>query len=223
MTDQSTTVALIHAVMPAIQPMREAMGRGLPQARVLNLLDEGLLSEVERRGGLVPECVDRLATQVGLAIEAGADAVLLTCTAYSPVVDEIQARFPSVPVFPVDKVMVEAAVGQAARIGVLGTVPAGIAQQREMLRQAAAAAGKTIEVIESVHPAAFTALQRGDRAEHDRILLEALPALAAQVDLVLLGQASMAHLASQIPADLGKPVLSSPDLAVERVRQIVSK
>jgi Asp/Glu/hydantoin racemase len=223
MTEQPTTVALIHAVMPAIQPMREAMGRGLPQARVLNLLDEGLLSEVERRGGLVPECVDRLATQVGLAIEAGADAVLLTCTAYSPVVDEIQARFPAVPVFPVDKVMVEAAVGRAARIGVLGTVPAGIAQQREMLRQAAAAAGKTVEVIESVHPAAFAALQRGDRAEHDRILLDALPALAAQVDLVLLGQASMAHLATQIPADLGTPVLSSPDLAVERVRQVVAR
>jgi Asp/Glu/hydantoin racemase len=188
---------------------------------VLNLLDEGLLSEVERRGGLAPECVERLATQVGLAIEAGASAVLLTCTAYSPVVDQVQARFPGVPVLPVDEVMVETAVGRAARIGVLGTVPAGIAQQREMLRQAAASAGKQIKVIESVHPAAFAALQRGDRAEHDRILLDALPALAARVDLVLLGQASMAHLAARIPADLGKPVLSSPDLAVERVRQIL--
>src|SRR5262249_47860083 len=63
------TVALIHAVMPAMAPMREALASELPEARVLNLLDEGLLSEVERRGGLQPECVERLATQIGLAID----------------------------------------------------------------------------------------------------------------------------------------------------------
>src|SRR5579884_3930709 len=132
-----STVALIHAVIPAMPPMREALARDLPEVQVLNILDEGLLSEVERRGGLVPECVDRLATQVGLAIGAGAEAVLLTCTAYSPVVDRVQARFPSVPVLAVDQVMVDHAVAQASRIGVLATVPAGLEQQSVLLRRAA--------------------------------------------------------------------------------------
>src|SRR5919202_3388391 len=95
------TVALIHAVIPAMPPMRETLARELPDVRVLNLLDEGLLSEVERRGGLTSECVDRLATQVGLAVQAGASAVLLTCTAYSPVVQQVQARFPQTPVLAV--------------------------------------------------------------------------------------------------------------------------
>src|SRR5215213_1666527 len=120
------TVALIHAVVPAMPPMRETLAREMPEVRVLNLLDEGLLSEVERYGGLAPQCVDRLSTQVSLAIEAGSSAVLLTCTAYSPVVGEVQARFPTVPVLAVDQVMVDQAVAQATRIGVLATVAAGL-------------------------------------------------------------------------------------------------
>jgi hypothetical protein len=63
--------------------MREALASQLPHARVLVVLDERLLSEVERRGRLQPECVEPLATQIGLAIDVGAAGVLLTCTASS--------------------------------------------------------------------------------------------------------------------------------------------
>jgi glutamate racemase len=172
--------------------MRSALAAGLPGAREINLLDEGLLTEVERQGGLTAACITRLETQVGLAISAGADAVLLTCTAYSTVVPEVQARFAPVPVLAVDQVMVDRAVAQASRIGVLATVAAGLEQQLEMLRRTAQRAGKDIEVVPSLHPEAMAALRRGDGEMHDRILLEALPALARQVDLVLLAQASMA-------------------------------
>lgn len=202
-------------------PMRETLERELPDVRVLNLLDEGLLSEVERYGGLAPQCVDRLSTQVGLAIGAGAQAVLLTCTAYSPVVSEVQARFPETPVLAVDQVMVDQAVSRASRIGVLATVPAGLEQQRRLLERAAQAAGKRIEIVPSLHPEAMAALNRGDAETHDRILLEALPALAQQVELILLAQASMARLAPRLPSDLPVPVLTSPTLAVDRLREVL--
>jgi Asp/Glu/hydantoin racemase len=189
----------------------------------LNLLDEGLLSEVERYGGLAPACVNRLATQVGLAVEAGASAVLLTCNAYSPVVGDVQARFPSVPVLAVDQVMVDQAVAQASRIGVLATVAAGLEQQSESLRRAAETLGKPITLVPSLHPEAMAALQRGDPDAHDRILLEALLPLARQVDLVVLAQASMARLAPKLPPDLPVPVLTSPVLAAEKLRAILSQ
>jgi glutamate racemase len=221
MPQPELTVALIHAVMPAMAPMREALANQLPEARVLNLLDEGLLSEVERRGGLRPECVERLATQIGLAIEAGAAAVLLTCTAYSTVVPEMQSRFAPVPVLAVDQVMVETAVERAVRIGVLATVPAGLEQQTRMLERAARERSRTIEIVGSLHPQAMAALQRGDGETHDRILLEALPPLAAQVDLVLLAQASMARLLPRLSEvdGLRVPVLTSPGLAVDHLRE----
>ena len=216
------TVALIHAVIPAMPPMRQALATEMPDARVLNLLDEGLLSEVERRGGLTPECVQRLETQIGLAAEAGADAVLLTCTAYSTVVPAMQARFPDLPVLAVDQVMVDSAVARASRIGVLATVAAGLEQQVQLLEAAATREGKPLELVTSLHPEAMAALQRGDEATHDRILLEALPGLAARVDLVLLAQASMARLRPSLP-ELGVPVLTSPALAVQRLRSALDR
>ena len=200
-------------------PMQVALGRALPAARVLNLLDEGLLTEVERRGGLTPGCVDRLATLVGLAQEAGASAVLLTCNAYTPVVGDVQARYVELPVLAVDEVMVERAVSSATRIGVLATVEAGLKQQRESLERAARRAEKQITVVASLHPGAMEALRRGEGEMHDRILLEALPPLAAQVELVLLAQASMARLMERLPADLPVPVLASPQLAVEALKE----
>jgi glutamate racemase len=216
------TIGLIQAVIPAMPPMRETLAVELPNARVLNLLDEGLLSEVERYGGLTPECVERLVTQVGLAVEAGAEAVLLTCTAYSTVIDQVQSCFPSVPILAVDQVMVDTAVETATRIGVLATVAVGLEQQSEMLRRAAEQRGKHIEIVASLHPAAMAALQRGDGDTHDRILLEALPALAEQVELVLLAQASMARLVARLP-QLAVPVLTSPHLAVAHLRQIIER
>ena len=93
-------VALVHAVVPAMAPMQAALSQSLPGARALNLLDEGLLTEVERRGGLAPECVDRLAALVRLAVDAGASAVLLTCNAYTPVVAEVQSCSRASPVCP---------------------------------------------------------------------------------------------------------------------------
>ena len=221
MTATAPTVALIHAVLPALPPMREAFDRELPGARLLNLLDDGLLTELERHGGLAPACVDRLATLVGLGIAAGAGAVLLTCTAYSPVAGEVQARFPDVPVLAIDQVLVEEAVARASRIGVLATAPVGLTQQT-MLRRAAERRGKAIAIVPSLHPEAMAALQRGDGDAHDRILLATLPALAAQVELVLLAQASMARLAPKFPPDLPAPVLTSPTLAAQRVRALLA-
>lgn len=223
MSQDQPTVTVIHAVIPSLPPMRETLAAELAGVRVLHQLDEGLLAEVERRGGLTPECVERLATQVRLAVEAGADAVLLACTAYSPVAEEIQARFPGLPVLPVDQMMVEQAVARATRVGVLATVRAGLEQQQELIRRAAERAGKSVTVVPSLHPDAMEALRRGDGDEHDRILLAALPALAEQVELILLAQASMARLAPRLPANLPVPVLTSPVLAARRVRALLDE
>src|SRR5579875_3153472 len=129
------TVGLVHAVQPAMAPMQNVLSRRLPDVRVLNVLDEGLLSEAERLGGLVPETLDRMSTVIGLLRRAGADAVLLTCTAYSPAVPEMQRRFPGLPIMAVDQMMVEKAIALGGRVGVLATVEAGLEQRHARRRR----------------------------------------------------------------------------------------
>ncbi|MBV8722676.1 MAG: hypothetical protein JO277_11025, partial [Candidatus Eremiobacteraeota bacterium] len=147
---------------------------------------------------------------------------LLTCTAYSPAVPEMQRRFPGLPIVAVDQMMVDKAVATGRKIGVLATVKAGLDQQIDMLNAAAQRAGVTIEIVPSFHPEAMDALRRGDRDAHDRILLDTLPALLERVDVALLAQVSMSPLAAKLPPNLPKPVLSSPELAADRLSEILS-
>jgi hypothetical protein len=65
---------------------------------------------------------------------------------------------------------------------------------------------------------AFAALQQGKRDEHDALVQAAAVDLAARSDVIVLAQASMAHLAEPFAALLPVPVLSSPPILMETLR-----
>jgi aspartate/glutamate racemase len=212
------TVGLIHAVIPAMQPLRQAFAELLPEARVLNLLDEALLREAERLGKITPGLVRRMTGLVALHERAGAELVLFTCNAYSPFVDEVQAQS-DLPVIPIDQAMIDTALASGKRLGVLATVKAGLEQQTQSIQRAAEASGRAVEILPMLRTDAFEAINSGDSATHDRILLEALRELAPRADVVLLAQASMAGLLPKVPPETPVPVLASPQLAVKNVKE----
>ncbi len=216
----TNTVALIHAVIPAIEPLKSAFAQRAPEVQLINVLDEGLLTEADRLGRITPGLVRRLTTLVALAESAGARLVLLSCTAYSPVVDQVQAQS-DLPVLKIDELMVREALCQAGRIGLIATVPAGLRMQQQLIEQIAAETGSRVELDAVLRADAFEALSAGRRDEHDTIVLGEVEELAGRNDLVMLAQASMGHLADRIPASVGVPVLSSPALAVEKVKEML--
>jgi aspartate/glutamate racemase len=213
---------LVHAVIPAIEPLRAAFGQLAPDVTLINILDEGLVTEIDRRGSLTPGLVRRLTTLISLAEDAGAELVLLSCTAYSPVADDVQKQA-DIPVLKIDELMVREALGRATRIGVVGTVPAGVEMQRVLIGQIAAEMGVQVELDSAVKPEAFQALSAGRRDEHDAIVLAEVERLAQSNELVMLAQASMGHLANKVPASVDVPVLSSPSLAVSKVKAMLDK
>jgi aspartate/glutamate racemase len=209
-------------VIPAIEPVKTAFGQLAPDIKVVNILDEGLLTEIERRGSITPGLVRRLTQNVALAEDAGAELVLLTCTAYSPVVDEVQKQS-DIPVLKIDELMVREALSRATWIGLVATVPAGLNMQRQLIDQIATEMGRDIKLDAVLKPEAFRALASGDREEHDRIVLAEVERLARTNELVMLAQASMGHLASKLPASIKVPVLSSPTLAVQKVKEMLDR
>ena len=164
-------------------------------------------------------CLQRL---VGLAGDAGAELVLLSCTAYSPVADDVQSQW-DIPFLKIDELMVREALGRASKIGLVATVPAGLNMQRQLIEQIAAELGRDVELDAELRPEAFQALAAGRRDEHDAIVLGVVEELARRNDLVMLAQASMGHLATKVPPSVSVPVLSSPTLAVEKVKEMVAR
>ena len=99
------------------------------------------------------------------AVEAGADAILVTCTSVNTVTKKIRDMIP-VPVIsvgekPVAKKAVEAAT---KKIGILSSVPTSAEPVKQTILEMAKEAGKDLEVSIEVADGAFDALNAGDGA-----------------------------------------------------------
>ncbi|MFD4669938.1 hypothetical protein ACFWNN_09395 [Lentzea sp. NPDC058450] len=206
-----TVVALVHATAAPMGPAAEAFAAVMPQARLWNLLDDTLIGEVEKAGGLTPALRDRMRALIGYAVENGADAVLLTCSMYGPVAAEVTAG--PVPVLPPDRALFDEVVRlQPATVLVLGAAEAGTndtaGRLRSHLGPEATVHGRTVAGVRD-------AVAAGD-VEHAAHLLAAA-ARAQPADVVVLGQFSLAPVAERVRALAGVPVLSPPHLAARAV------
>ena len=155
------------------------------------------------------------------AQNAGADAVLVTCSSIGPAVDIAKDIF-DVPVMRVDEAMAELAVRHGPRIGVLATLRTTLEPTMELLRSKAAAADVEVTLVEGLCDQAFEAVLAGDTATHDRIVTEALLSMASNVDVVVLAQASMGRVVANLPAgSTTARILASPELGVLRMKKIL--
>jgi Asp/Glu/hydantoin racemase len=124
-------------------------------------------------------------------------------------------------VLKIDELMVREALGRARKIGLVATVPAGLNMQRQLIDQIATEMGREVDLDAVLKTEAFQALASGRRDEHDAIVLAEVERLGRANELIMLAQASMGHLASKVPATVTVPVLSSPTLAVSKVKEML--
>jgi Asp/Glu/hydantoin racemase len=217
----SPRITLIHAVTVAIPPVLEAFREGWPDAEVANLLDDGLTGALAREGGLTPPIVQRIRDLATYAARSGADGILFTCSAFTPAMDRAREDV-RVPLLKPDEAMFAAALDAGRRIGVLATFPGTLPVAEPQLRAAAAARGVEIELASLAVPEAFKAMNAGDGATHDRLVVEAASALAGRVDVLCLAQFSMARARADVQRRVGIPVLTSPAAAVARLRALLA-
>jgi len=185
------------------------------------MVDESLIQDTIRAGQLRKITIRRVVEMVGSAVDAGADAVLVTCSSIGPAVTLAQQLF-DVPVLRIDEAMAEEAVRKANIVGVLATLRTTLEPTLALLRTKAADAGREVKLIECLCEDAFPAVMAGDTETHDRLLREALLEDLKDVDAIVLAQASMARVVASLPEGaLKAPVLSSPELAVRRARQLL--
>jgi Asp/Glu/hydantoin racemase len=202
-----------------IGPFDELAKEILPEdVEVFFIADEILLKLTIGQGGLSPIIFRQVVGHVISAQQAGADVVLVTCSSISPCVD-VARLMVDIRVLKADEPMADKAVSLGARIGLAATSPSTLNPTTELLYARAKAVGKDVKVDSVLCEGGFDALYSGDIETHDRIVRQTLKKLMSRNDVVLLAQGSMARVADTIPVDKQTvPILSSPRLAVERVR-----
>jgi uncharacterized protein YbjT (DUF2867 family) len=78
----------------------------------------------------------------------------------------------------------------------------------------------SVEIVPKLAEGALAALDRGDRATHDRLVMEAAKDLR-DCDLIALAQYSMAPAAEAVATATGRPVLTTPDSAVQKLMKLL--
>ena len=192
----------------------------VPDAKVHNLIDDSLLHDVMQNGGIDDKVIARMCTYFQAAAANGADLIFNQCSSVGEAAD-IAARLVSVPVLRIDAPMAEKAVALGRKIGVVATVHSTMKPSCNLIRSKAAAAGKTVEIVEYLVPGALDVLMKEkNREKHNALVLESVKKAEAECDVIVLAQGSMTVLLTELQ-DVKKPVLTSPRLGVERAREIL--
>ena len=117
------------------------------------------------------------------------------------------------PVLKPNEAMIEQAVANGRKVGLLSTFPPTLASMPPEFPS-------SVELVPKLAEGAMAALDRGDRATHDRLVVEASKCLR-DCDLVALAQYSMAPAAEQVAEVTGRPVLTTPDSAVLKLKEML--
>lgn len=207
-------IALIHALRHSPPPIEAAFARLWPGQILMNLLDDSLSADLAREGRLTPTMTNRFRTLADYAIGTGADAILFTCSAFGPCIEAVTAEHSALPVLKPNEAMIEEIVASGARrIGLVASFPGTLSSMPPEFPA-------DMTVVTALAHGALAALDAGDVASHDRLVVQAARSLA-DCDAIALGQFSLAHVAPMVAEATGKPVFSTPESAVRKLRRLL--
>ena len=197
-------ITLIHALRPSIEPIEEAFAHLWPEAELRNIVDDSLSRDLARTG-LNQAIFDRFLTLGQYAVSAGTDAILFSCSAFGPAIDEVAKTLAPLPVRKPNQAMIEQAVKLGGRIALVSTF-------QPTLDSMPAEFPKGTDLVPVFVPGALAALNSGDVATHDKLVVKACNNL--DCDVIALAQFSLARVAPLLPGT----VLTTPDSAVQELR-----
>jgi Asp/Glu/hydantoin racemase len=206
-------ITLVHALKHSIQPIETSFAKLWPEARLMNLLDDSLSADLARDGKLTEAMTERFLAIGRYAASTGTNGILFTCSAFGPCIEAVSGERAPMPVLKPNEAMIEQAAKSGRKVGLLSSFPPTLAS---MPREFPA----SIELVPKLAEGALAALDRGDRAEHDRLVVEASKDLR-DCDVIALAQYSMAPAAEQVSQATGKPVLTTPDSAVMKLKAML--
>ena len=194
----------------------------MPDIENFHIVADSLIQDLLQTGEFTPSILKRLSAQISMAKEAGADIIMVTCSSIAPGVD-FAKKLVDIPVLKIDEPMAEQAVESADTVGVLATAKTTLVPSVDLTNQVAEKKGKSVKVKSKLISEAFDFFLQGDMDNHDRLVKTAGVELARQSDVLVLAQASMSHLAAEIEKASGTKTLTSPQIAMDALKKLVSE
>lgn len=218
-------IALIHALEESVLPIRQAFAGLWPEAYAFDLLDTSLAVDLARAGKLDEAMMARFQILADYAVVSEGkggrtQGILFTCSAFGPAIEALKSRL-SVPVLRPNEAAFEAALAAGDRIGLVVTFGPSLDALKQELLDMAAACGKSVTIKAVLAEAALAALKAGDGDHHDQLAANAAAKLD-NVDVIVLGQFSLARARAAVESRTGRTVITTPESAVVKMQARLS-
>ena len=194
----------------------------IPEVEVMHLGDDTIQRDnLKAPVGTIPKVnFFKFATYCHFLEEAGVDLIMLGCSTFNQAAQFARPMI-NTPILNIDRPMMDLAVKQGKRVGLLGTLPSTMPSSERLLREAGHDAGVDDLIVKPVLCSeAFKVLRAGDPKKHNEMLLEAIDNLSREVDAIVMAQVSMSVLEKELGATR-VPVYNSARTAFTRVREML--
>ena len=213
-------IVLLHATPVAMPPIQTAFAQRWPEAEIVNLLDDGLSIDRAREADLSEAMIERFVRFGHYGAAMGADGILVTCSAFGPAIDRLIASLP-IPVLKPNEAMFRAALAQGRRIGMLATFKPSVSTMTDEFDEFVAPLADKPTLTTLVADDAIDLLKKGDVDSHNRLVAARAPEFAGY-DAIMLAHFSTSRAAEAVRRVVDVPVLTAPDAAVDRMREMVA-
>lgn len=212
-------IFLVHAVDVSMAPASNSFKKLWPEASIVNLLDESLAIDMLADGKMTPRMVERFARLGQYCVDAGADAILFTCSAFGEAINNLKT-LQKIPILTPNQALFEELLQIGGKAAMLTTFTPSVQALRSELADMAATLGLKPDVDSYMVEGALDELlaQRGH--EHDRLIAQRVNGLS-QYPTIVLGQFSMAQAALHPEIKSSARILTTPDCAVRKLKGLL--
>ncbi|MDR2514635.1 MAG: aspartate/glutamate racemase family protein [Christensenellaceae bacterium] len=214
------SVAIVETSFVSYEVLKALCAEIMPDVTVTQIVDESLIREVNANGAPTDGVRRRMYSYYQQAESLGVDAIFNQCSSVGEVADSLRP-FVDVPVVKIDEAMARKAVSLGKKIAMIATVASTVGPSSRLIESAAKEAGEEIELdIRLVKGAMMVLIEEGNVEKHNQMVLGEIEAAAKENDVIVLAQGSMVVLLPYLK-HIEKPVLSSPRLGVEYLKEVI--
>jgi aspartate/glutamate racemase len=216
-------LGIIHAALITTRAVQKFIDEIIPEVEIVHWVDDTIQNtNFASPPGVIPSENYAKFVQAALSQQHyGVDLILLACSTFNRAVENARSMIDT-PMLQIDRPMMDLAVRDGSRIGLLATVPTTVPSSERLLRLAAQESGKEITVTTRLCGEAFQVLKSGNPEKHNDMLLAEIDKLSGEVDAIVLAQVSMTALEPRLTKSK-VPVYNSGRTAFNRIRQILEE
>lgn len=211
-------VGIVHTFLYSVEDLKAQFREQLPEAEMINIIDDSLLDEALANGAVTPAIISRMCDYYQNLQELGCVCALNQCSSVGEASD-IAGKTVSMPIFKIDRPMARKAAELGEKIAVIATACSTVEPSSRLVESEAARLGRRVQVDRCFVEGAYECLLKtGDKQKHNEMVVAKVEEAAKDHDVIVLAQGSMYHLMPLL-SHIQVPVLTSLETGVAQLRK----